>query len=150
MFPVKWARELRLTYILMTKLKSIAIIDDDPITVFGIKRMLNTLDISENIKSYVNGKEAIDEFKSIMNHMEEIPEVIFLDINMPIMDGWQFLEEFITLPITHKIRINILTSSIDPADREHWIYYMERTHHIIDYKNKPIQKKEIEEITRAA
>ncbi len=134
----------------MTKLKSIAIIDDDPITVFGIKRMLNTLDISENIKSYVNGKEAIDEFKSIMNHKEEIPEVIFLDINMPIMDGWQFLEEFITLPITHKIRINILTSSIDPADREHWIYYMERTHHIIDYKNKPIQKKEIEEITRAA
>lgn len=134
----------------MTKLKSIAIIDDDPITVFGVKRMLNTLGVSENIRSYVNGKEAIDDFKSIMNNKGVIPEVIFLDINMPIMDGWQFLEEFIKLPITHKIRINILTSSIDPADRENWRYYMTRTHHIIDYKNKPIQKKEIEEITRAA
>lgn len=134
----------------MTKLKSIAIIDDDPITVFGVKRMLNTLNVSENIKSYANGKEAIDDFKRIMNHKEEIPEVIFLDINMPIMDGWQFLEEFIALPITHKIRINILTSSIDPADRENWRYYITRTHHIIDYKNKPIQKNEIEEITRAA
>ena len=134
----------------MTKLKSIAIIDDDPITVFGVKRMLNALGISENIRSYVNGKEAIDDFKSIMNNKGVIPEVIFLDINMPIMDGWQFLEEFIKLPITHKIRINILTSSIDPADRENWRYYMTRTHHIIDYKNKPIQKKEIEEITRAA
>ena len=134
----------------MTKLKSIAIIDDDPITVFGVKRMLNTLGVSENIRSYVNGKEAIDDFKSIMNNKGVIPEVIFLDINMPIMDGWQFLEEFIKLPITHKIRINILTSSIDPADNENWRYYMTRTHHIIDYKNKPIQKKEIEEITRAA
>ncbi len=134
----------------MTKIKSIAIIDDDPITVFGIKRMLSTLNVSENIKSYVNGKEAIDDFKSLMHHKEEIPEVIFLDINMPIMDGWQFLEEFITLPTTQKIRINILTSSIDPADRENWKYYMTKTHHIIDYKNKPIQKKEIEEITRAA
>jgi CheY-like chemotaxis protein len=134
----------------MTKLKSIAIIDDDPITVFGVKRMLNALGISENIRSYVNGKEAIDDFKSIMNNKGVIPEVIFLDINMPIMDGWLFLEEFIKLPITHKIRINILTSSIDQADRENWRYYMTRTHHIIDYKNKPIQKKEIEEITRAA
>ncbi|UCD60167.1 MAG: response regulator [Flavobacteriaceae bacterium] len=134
----------------MTKLKSIAIIDDDPITVFGVKRMLNTLNVSENIKSYANGKEAIDDFKRIINHKEEIPEVIFLDINMPIMDGWQFLEEFIALPITNKIRINILTSSIDPADRENWRYYITRTHHIIDYKNKPIQKKEIEKITRAA
>jgi CheY-like chemotaxis protein len=100
--------------------------------------------------SYVNGKEAIDDFKRIIENNEEVPEVIFLDINMPIMDGWQFLEEFITLPIAHKIRINILTSSIDPADRENWQYYMTRTHHIIDYKNKPIQKKEIEEITKAA
>jgi CheY-like chemotaxis protein len=147
---VRWVKEPLLTYILMTKIKSIAIIDDDPITVFGIKRMLSTLNVSDNINSYVNGKEAIDDFKRIIENNEEVPEVIFLDINMPIMDGWQFLEEFITLPIAHKIRINILTSSIDPADRENWKYYMARTHHIIDYKNKPIQKKEIEEITKAA
>ncbi|MGB5360562.1 MAG: response regulator [Eudoraea sp.] len=134
----------------MIKLKSIAIVDDDPITVFGIKRMLSSLNVSENINTYVNGKEAIDDFKSIIKNNKEVPEVIFLDINMPIMDGWQFLEEFITLPIPHKIRINILTSSIDPADRESWQHYMTRTHHIIDYKNKPIQKKEIEEITKAA
>lgn len=134
----------------MTKLRSIAIIDDDPITVFGIKRMLSALNVSEEISSYVNGKEAIDDFRNILNRNEEIPEVIFLDINMPIMDGWQFLEEFIAIPIKHKIRINILTSSIDPADRENWTYYKSRTHHLIDYKNKPIQRKEIEEITKAA
>lgn len=134
----------------MIKLNSIAIIDDDPITVFGIKRMLSSLNVSKNINCYINGKEAIDDFKSILKRNEKVPEVVFLDINMPIMDGWQFLEEFITLPIAHKIRINILTSSIDPKDRDNWKYYMTRTHHILDYKNKPIQKKEIEEITKAA
>ncbi len=134
----------------MIKLNSIAIIDDDPITVFGIKRMLSSLNVSKNINCYINGKEAIEDFKSILKRNEKVPEVVFLDINMPIMDGWQFLEEFIILPIAHKIRINILTSSIDPKDRENWKYYMSRTHHILDYKNKPIQKKEIEEITKAA
>ncbi len=131
----------------MKKINSIGVIDDDPITVFGIKKMLNALNVSENIKTYANGKEAIDDIRDMIDNAEEVPEVLFLDINMPIMDGWQFLEEFISLPLSEPIRINILTSSIDPADRQNWLYYKDKTHHIIDYKNKPIRKKEIEEIT---
>ena len=131
----------------MKKINSIGVIDDDPITVFGIKKMLNSINASDNIKTYANGKEAIDDIKSMLENNQPIPEVLFLDINMPIMDGWQFLEEFITLPIKTRIRINILTSSIDPADKQNWVYYKGQTDHIIDYKNKPIRRKEIEEIT---
>ena len=131
----------------MKKINSIGVIDDDPITVFGIKKMLNALDVSDTIKTYANGKEAIDDIRNMMDNGQSVPEVLFLDINMPIMDGWQFLDEFITLPLESKIRINILTSSIDPADRQNWEYYKNKTHHIIDYKNKPIRRKEIEEIT---
>lgn len=131
----------------MKKINSIAVIDDDPITVFGIKKMLNSIDASNEIKTYANGKEAIDDIKMMLQSDQPIPEVIFLDINMPIMDGWQFLEEFITLPVKSKIRINILTSSIDPADRQNWVYYKGQTDHLIDYKNKPIRRKEIEAIT---
>ncbi len=131
----------------MKKINSIGVIDDDPITVFGIKKMLNALDVSETIKTYANGKEAIDDIKDMLENEVQVPEVIFLDINMPIMDGWQFLEEFITLPLQSKIRINILTSSIDPADRQNWVYFKGKTHHIIDYKNKPIRRAEIAEIT---
>ncbi|MGI9545780.1 MAG: response regulator [Flavobacteriaceae bacterium] len=131
----------------MKKINSIGVIDDDPITVFGIKKMLNALNVSDTIRTYANGKLAIDDIKEMLHNNNKVPEVIFLDINMPIMDGWQFLEEFITLPIDSRIRINILTSSIDPADRQNWLYYKEKTHHIVDYKNKPIRKKEIEEIT---
>lgn len=131
----------------MKKINSIGVIDDDPITVFGIKKMLNSINASDNIKTYANGKEAIDDIKSMLENNQPIPEVLFLDINMPIMDGWQFLEEFITLPVKSRIRINILTSSIDPADKQNWVYYKGQTDHIIDYKNKPIRRKEIEEIT---
>lgn len=134
----------------MKKINSIGVIDDDPITVFGIKKMLNSLNVSDDIKTYVNGKEAIDDIKRMLENNEAVPEVLFLDINMPIMDGWQFLEEFISLPIQTRIRINILTSSIDPADRQNWIYFKDQTEHIIDYKNKPIRRKEIEEITLPA
>lgn len=131
----------------MKKINSIGVIDDDPITVFGIKKMLNALDVSDIIKTYANGKEAIDDIKDMLEKKVEVPEVIFLDINMPIMDGWEFLEEFISLPLQTKIRINILTSSIDPVDRQNWAYFKERTHHYIDYKNKPIRRTEIAAIT---
>lgn len=134
----------------MKKINLISIIDDDPITVFGIKKMLDHLDVCDDIVTYANGKLALDGLKQMFAEKQRIPEVIFLDINMPIMDGWQFLEEFIELPLKKKIRINIVTSSIDIADREKWEYYRDRTHHLVDFKNKPLRRTEIAEITRAA
>ncbi|MBT8183960.1 MAG: response regulator [Eudoraea sp.] len=134
----------------MNQLRAISIIDDDPITVFGIKKMLDTINICDDIRTFVNGKEAIDHIKELITHREPVPEVIFLDINMPIMDGWQFLEEFINLPLEEKIRINIVTSSIDLYDKQQWEYYRQKTHHLIDFKNKPLRKSEIAAITKAA
>lgn len=132
----------------MKKINSICIIDDDPITVFGIKKMLGSLAVCNNINTYGNGKIAIDSIKKMLE--EELPEVIFLDINMPIMDGWQFLEEFIALPVKKRIRINIITSSIDPLDIQKSEMYKASTHHLIVFRSKPIRKKEIEKITKAA
>ncbi|MGB5700319.1 response regulator [Muriicola sp.] len=134
----------------MKKIKSICIIDDDPITVFGIKKMLSSFDLADEIKTYVNGKEAIDEITLIIEQNTPVPEVIFLDINMPIMDGWQFLEKFLTLKVDTKIMINIVTSSIDPYDRQQWERFKATTHHLLEFKNKPIRKSDILEITKAA
>ncbi|WP_394751186.1 response regulator [Spongiimicrobium salis] len=134
----------------MKKINSICIIDDDPITIFGIRKILTTLDVCDQIVTYENGKVAIDGIKDRISKGERMPEIIFLDINMPIMDGWQFLEEFIQLPIKEKIRINIVTSSIDPYDKKQSEFYKLQTHHIIAYKNKPVSKTDIAEITKAA
>ncbi len=134
----------------MKKIKSICIIDDDPITVFGIKKMLNSFDLAEEIKTYVNGKEAIDEITAMLEQNIPVPQVIFLDINMPIMDGWQFLEKFLALEVGSKIRINIVTSSIDPYDLKQWEHFKSISDHLIEFKNKPIRKNDILEITKAA
>ncbi|MEO9892445.1 response regulator [Aurantibacter sp.] len=131
----------------MTKINSIYIVDDDPITVFGIRKILDSIVECDNIETFKNGKLAIDSIKNEVENSGNIPDIIFLDINMPIMDGWQFMAEFITLPITKKIRINVITSSIDATDYENWECYRNKTHHIVDYIHKPAKRSEIEKIT---
>ncbi len=129
---------------------SICIIDDDPITVFGIRKMLGSVVTCEEVNSYGNGKLALEEIKEIHQKTRKLPDVIFLDINMPIMDGWQFLEEFIALPLDKKVRINIVTSSIDPFDWQNYERYKKKTGHTLTYINKPIRKSQIEAIMKEA
>lgn len=130
----------------MKKVNSIYIVDDDPITIFGISKMLGSLVECDDITSFQNGKEALDDIIVRIRAKKRLPDVIFLDINMPILDGWGFLEEFLKLDIPQKIRINIVTSSIDPADYEKWLRCKQATHHFLDYKNKPIFKIEAQDI----
>lgn len=134
----------------MRTINSICIIDDDPITIFGIKKMLGSVAEYKSIDTYANGKLAIDGIKANLENQQHIPDIIFLDINMPILDGWQFLEEFISLSTDKKIGIHIITSSIDPADKEKWEYYKERTTHTIEFHHKPLQQKDVLRITTPA
>lgn len=134
----------------MREINSIYIIDDDPITVFGIRKMLDNTITFKTISTFGNGKLAIDGIKKTLKADKAVPEVIFLDINMPIMDGWQFLEEFIELPIKNKVRINIVTSSIDPADYENWEFFNNKSHHLITFNTKPIRVAKIADITKPA
>src|SRR6056297_170552 len=134
----------------MRKINFISIVDDDPITVFGIKKMLNSTVECNVVESHKNGKLALESLKERLAKNEPLPEIIFLDINMPIMDGWQFLAEFITLPITTTVKVNIVTSSIDPYDIEQWNFFKNKTDHIITFNNKPLKRMEMAEITKVA
>ncbi|MBT2161840.1 response regulator [Zobellia barbeyronii] len=134
----------------MNKIESICIIDDDPITVFGIQKMLSLVVDCSDITVYRNGKLAIEGIKKRIEENKKTPQVIFLDINMPIMDGWQFLDEFITLNLTDKVRVNIITSSIDTLDLQNWEDFKKKTAHTITFNNKPIRKEHVAEITKIA
>lgn len=134
----------------MRKINDIAIIDDDPITVFGLRKLIGTAVECEKIESFANGKLAFEGIREKLEEEKAIPEIIFLDINMPIMDGWEFLKEFINLSIPKKVRINVVTSSIDPFDQKQWEFYKDKTHHLITFNQKPIDRNKIAEITQIA
>ena len=130
----------------MRDIKNIFVVDDDDIMLFGMRKMLANITPKSNVYEFSNGQVAL---KAILDHIENnkvLPEVIFLDINMPILDGWEFLKEFAKLAIPQKILINIITSSIDPMDREKWISFRKKTHHCIGFVNKPIYKIELKDL----
>lgn len=133
----------------MKKINMIFIVDDDPITVFGIRKMLGSVANCAHILEFPNGERAIGQIKQMILKKQDLPDIIFLDINMPIMDGWEFLAEFINLPITRTVNINIVTSSIDQNDKDKSDNFKSKTHHPIIFNSKPILRKEIEEITKA-
>lgn len=130
----------------MKKVNCIFIVDDDPITVFGIKKMLKSVAICDDIQIFENGQEAIDAIVERYNQGETIPEAIFLDINMPIMDGWDFLDELIQMDIKEHIIINMITSSIDPLDYKKWNSFKDKCPYILNFKNKPIFKIETNDL----
>ena len=97
-------------------IKKIAIIDDDPILIFTLKYKINKINSEFEISQFSNGKDAFDFFSDYDTNFLHFPDFIFLDINMPIWDAWDFLNEwekykFATCPL-----IYILSSSINPKD----------------------------------
>ena len=102
----------------MKKIDLTCIIDDDPIYIFGTQRLMKIANFCESFMIFNNGKNAIDTLEKIILAEGTLPDLILLDLNMPIMDGWEFLDEFIKIPCKQKITIYIITSSIDNADIE--------------------------------
>ncbi len=77
----------------MSPNQKICIIDDDEIYIFLMKKSFAAMGIYHEIISFLNGADAMEELLKIKNNQEDLPGIILLDINMPIMDGWEFLTE---------------------------------------------------------
>lgn len=126
----------------MKKIELACIVDDDPIHLFLTKKYVELTNLVERILICRNGKEAYDMLKTLITNSEKLPEIIFLDLNMPIWDGWQFLDEFTKIPIEQKITVYILTSSDNSED----IKRAERYNLKGNYLIKPISQQQLKEL----
>ncbi len=101
------------------KLESILLIDDDESTNFLHRTLIQYADITKKIEVVNRADKALDYLKSLAaDSPESIPQLIFLDINMPAMNGWEFLNEYARLDLPNKqdIKIIMLTASVNPND----------------------------------
>jgi CheY-like chemotaxis protein len=129
----------------MKKLKNILLVDDDGINNFIVINKLNSIGLVDNIISVENGEEAILYIKNCINSsIELLPELILLDINMPIMDGWNFLEEFSKLGLSfqEKMHIYMVSSSVYEEDIENSKNYP----CVKTFISKPLSKSKLIEI----
>lgn len=100
----------------MKAINLVCIIDDDPIYVWGAKKIMKMADFCKTTLEFEHGKNAINGFKKLLKSENEIPDIIFLDINMPVMDGWGFLDEYAKIESDLQSDIYIVSSSINPSD----------------------------------
>ncbi|WP_200979322.1 response regulator [Echinicola sp. 20G] len=129
----------------MKKSKSLCIIDDDPIYTFGLKKIIEFGKFDVETIFYENGKEAYENLSQVISDGESLPDLILLDINMPIWNGWKFLDEFTKLLSEPSVVVYIISSSIDPKDKEKATQYQIINSFIV----KPISIDKIREILQS-
>ncbi|WP_264521693.1 response regulator [Flavobacterium sp. N1994] len=127
------------------KINTVLLIDDDLTINYYHNRLLQKIDISKSILISKNGKEGLASLIEINNNVngEEIV-IIFLDLNMPIMNGWEFLENLSKVKnnINLNFNIYILSSSINPEDEER----AKKNELVTGFLSKPLGKENIEQI----
>jgi|ADGO01.1.fsa_nt_gi Response regulator containing a CheY-like receiver domain and an HD-GYP domain len=122
----------------------IALVDDDKIFQLTASKTILATQVTDRILQFHNGEEALNYILENLSHPDVLPDYIFLDINMPFVDGWMFLEDYEMLKpkLPKAISIYMISSSIDPRD-------MKRARdnaNIKDYVIKPVSVEKFRQL----
>lgn len=126
----------------MPPLKTVALVDDDPIYNQAFKNLLIAWRIENPFLFFINGKEALDFIR--VKEASALPDILLLDLNMPIMNGWGFMENFTGLApeLQKNISIYLVSSSIWEEDLKR----AQKNKLIREFITKPILRKKLHEI----
>jgi CheY-like chemotaxis protein len=122
----------------------IFLVDDDPIYVFLIRKIIENVDSSLEIYQFPDGELAINYLRTISDDPGKLPDIIFLDLSMPVLDGWEFLAEYAGLrpKLQKRIWLFIVSSSISPEDLER----SKRDPLVTDFLIKPLDRESVAEV----
>ncbi|MDZ4664828.1 MAG: response regulator [Bacteroidota bacterium] len=131
----------------MKPINLVTIVDNDPIFAFIEKKILEETNLVNQIRIFNNGLKALDFIKLNAKKRELLPDIILLDLNMPVMNGWEFLDEYIGVKHTleKKITIYVVAHSLTDTDKERINNINEVSNFII----KPMTKEKFEKIVKA-
>lgn len=129
----------------MNKIASTLLVDDDSINNFINQRLIEDLGVTHHLALANNGLEALEYLKNNCQEAAICPALILLDINMPVMDGFEFLQEFQTMQFFNKdkIRIVVLTTSTSQKDAQKLQEFP-----IDGFINKPLTEEKILELVK--
>jgi CheY-like chemotaxis protein len=130
-------------------MKKIFLIDDDPVFVFLAHKMIATLDSSVEVNIFSDGEMATEALGGLFEKPGRLPDVIFLDLNMPVMDGWQFLDWYAGAwagGFGKSIALYIVSSTISPEDVERATRYA----FVAGVMIKPVVKEWMEKVLATA
>ncbi|MGZ9676019.1 response regulator [Flavobacterium sp. GNP001] len=121
--------------------KSIWIVDDDPIYQIIANKIVQRSDMFSEVTTFKNGREAMNIVYQVLENKNTIPDIILLDINMPVMDGWEFMEELTAIKpqIQKEFSVYIVSSSIAVEDKSKSKKYND----ILGYISKPISVNDL-------
>jgi CheY-like chemotaxis protein len=127
---------------------SILLVDDDPIINLVHRKFLEKAGPFDTITVTNSAVKALDMLREWDVSGERQPDLLLLDIMMPILDGFGFLKKFEDLPesVTSKVRIVMLTSSLDPRDKEKSV----ESPHVVGFIDKPLDKFKLEQLVEFA
>ena len=128
----------------MKKFNTVMLVDDNDTDNYISQRIMELSGFSDNILTNNNGKAALEYLEQHQNDVSQLPDIIFLDISMPIVDGYVFLYEFekYSQTVKDKCKVAILTSSDNKQD----IDRMSGNEFVFKYVIKPITEDVLNEI----
>jgi CheY-like chemotaxis protein len=121
-------------------------VDDDPITLMLCRKVIEKAGFASTTDSATNGEDALRYFDGLMATPDtQKPSLIFLDLNMPVMGGWEFLDHFSAEPykaVFPEVKVIVLSSTIDPHDIEKASTYPM----VLQFMSKPITIEMLEDL----
>lgn len=122
----------------------VALVDDDKIFQFTASKTIRGLQVTDRILQFENGEDALKFLVENAADSDQLPDYIFLDINMPFVDGWMFLQDYSGLKnnLSKDISIFMVSSSIDPRD----IHRARSIPDVREYVIKPVSKEKFREL----
>lgn len=124
---------------------NLLVIDDDDINIFIIKKIVEKTGFDIDMVSKSNGQQAIDYLNEAIAAQNQLPHLILIDINMPVMNGWEFVEAYQLLGIAQPVDLYILSSSVYENDIEKTKSYSS----VKGFISKPLSIERLTELIKA-